>query len=62
MRRRENRSLKTNVQRATAKTANLAAFAHFNMPLGNPDLPVNDALDVAAFVAAQPRPHFTAAK
>ena len=45
-----------------AKTANLAAFAHFNMPLGNPDLPVNDALDVAAFVAAQPRPHFTAAK
>ena len=45
-----------------AKTANLAAFAHFNMPLGNPDLQVEDAIDVAGFVLAQPRPHFTANK
>jgi thiosulfate dehydrogenase len=42
-----------------AKPANLAAFAHFNMPLGNPDLSVEDALDVAAFVSIQPRRHFT---
>jgi thiosulfate dehydrogenase len=40
------------------KPANLASFAHANMPLGNPDLSVEDALDVAEYVAAQPRPHF----
>lgn len=41
------------------KPANLAAFAHANMPLGNPDLSVEEALDVAEYVAAQPRPHFS---
>ncbi|MHB8093201.1 MAG: c-type cytochrome [Syntrophales bacterium] len=42
-----------------AKLDNLAAFAHSNMPLGNPDLSVEDALDVAAFVTTRTRPHFT---
>ncbi len=42
-----------------AKLDNLSAFAHFNMPLGNPDLSVEDALDVAAFVTTGSRPHFT---
>ena len=41
------------------KPANLAAFAHLNMPLGNPDLSAEEALDVAEYVAAQPRPHFS---
>lgn len=41
------------------KLNNFSAFAHFNMPLGNPDLSVEDALDVAAFVTTRPRPHFT---
>lgn len=41
------------------KPANLAAFAHANMPLGNPDLSVEEALDVAEYVVAQPRPHFS---
>lgn len=41
------------------KPANLAAFAHLNMPLGNPDLSVEDALDVAEYVSARPRPHFS---
>lgn len=40
------------------KAPNLAAFAHLNMPFGNPDLSIADALDVAEYVAAQPRPHF----
>ena len=42
------------------KQENLAAFAKGNMPKGNPDLTAEQALDVAAFVAAQPRPHFAA--
>jgi len=42
------------------KQVNMSAFAHLNMPLGNPDLSVEDALDVAEYVAAQPRPHFIA--
>ena len=41
------------------KPANLSAFAHLNMPLGNPDLSVEDALDVAEYITAQPRPHFS---
>ncbi len=41
------------------KAPNLAAFSHFNMPLGNPDLSVENALDVAEYVTAQPRPHFS---
>ena len=41
-----------------AKLANLAGFAHLNMPLGNPDMSVEDALDVAGFVTTRPRPHF----
>jgi thiosulfate dehydrogenase len=42
-----------------AKLDNFSAFTHFNMPLGNPDLSVEDALDVAVFVTTQIRPHFT---
>lgn len=41
-----------------AKLANLAAFANHFMPKGNPDLTPEQAFDVAAFVTAQPRPHF----
>jgi thiosulfate dehydrogenase len=44
------------------KPQTLAAFAEENMPKGNPDLTVADALDVAAFVAKQPRPHFVVKK
>jgi thiosulfate dehydrogenase len=41
------------------KLDNFSAFAHFNMPLGNPDLSIENALDVAAFVTTRPKPHFT---
>lgn len=41
------------------KAPNLAGFAYLNMPFGNPDLSVEDALDIAEYVAAQPRPHFS---
>ncbi len=43
-----------------SKPATLAAFAHLNMPRGNPDLTPEQALDVGAYVDGQPRPHFTA--
>lgn len=36
----------------------LAAFSRSNMPLGNPDLAIQDAMNVAAFIAGRPRPHF----
>jgi cytochrome c peroxidase len=42
-----------------AAAEKLAAFVHLNMPQGNPDLTVIQALDVAAFVDGRPRPHFT---
>lgn len=35
-----------------------AAFSYLNMPWGNPDLTEDQALDVGAFVATRPRPHF----
>jgi thiosulfate dehydrogenase len=41
-----------------AKLDNFSAFTHLNMPLGNPDLSVEDALDVALFVTTESRPHF----
>jgi thiosulfate dehydrogenase len=41
-----------------AKLANLATFARDFMPQGNPDLTDEEALDVAAYVTSQPRPHF----
>ncbi|MGE5138829.1 MAG: c-type cytochrome [Rudaea sp.] len=41
-----------------ASPANLAGFAHMNMPRGNPDLTPEQALDVAEFVDNQPRSHF----
>lgn len=44
------------------KSENLAAFAYHNMPKTNPDLTAEQALDVAAFVSTQPRPHFVAKK
>ena len=37
------------------KTA--AAFIHANMPLGQANLPLEDAYDVAAFINTKPRPH-----
>ncbi|MHB1654518.1 MAG: c-type cytochrome [Desulfitobacteriaceae bacterium] len=40
-----------------AKVETLASFALNNMPKGNPDLTEEQALDVAAFVDSQPRPH-----
>jgi len=44
------------------KPENLAVFAYNNMPRTNPDLTVEQSVDVAAFVSAQPRPHFVARK
>lgn len=41
-----------------AQADSFAAFAHDNMPLGNPDLSEEQSLDVTAFVASQPRPRF----
>lgn len=40
------------------KPETMAGFARYNMPQGNPDLTDEQALDVAAFVTSQPRPHF----
>jgi thiosulfate dehydrogenase len=44
-----------------ARLINAANFVHFNMPHGadylNPQLSVEDAWDVAAYVVSQPRPH-----
>jgi len=44
------------------KPENLTAFAMQNMPRTNPDLTAEQSLDVAAFVSAQPRPHFASKK
>lgn len=41
-----------------AMLANLATFTRDFMPQGNPDLTDEEALDVAAYVTSQPRPHF----
>ncbi len=35
----------------------MAAFVNMNMPRGNPDLTVEQALDVASYIVQQPRPH-----
>lgn len=35
-----------------------ASFVYANMPKGSPDLSVEEALDVAAYVQTKPRPHF----
>lgn len=40
------------------KSENFAAFAFYNMPKTNPYLTAEQALEVAAFVSVQPRPHF----
>jgi thiosulfate dehydrogenase len=40
------------------KPENFSAFAYLNMPLGNPDLTEEQALDVGSYVTSQPRPHF----
>jgi thiosulfate dehydrogenase len=44
-----------------ARLITIANFVHFNMPHGadylNPQLTVDDAWDVAAYVISQPRPH-----
>ncbi|MDT8069391.1 MAG: c-type cytochrome [Terriglobia bacterium] len=41
-----------------AKLETFASFVHANMPKGTPDLSVDQAYDVAAYVTKQPRPHF----
>lgn len=41
------------------RLAVFAAFVHQNMPRGDPSLSVEQALDVAAFVTAQPRPEYS---
>jgi cytochrome c len=41
-----------------SKLENLASFAYYNMPRHNPVLTREQALDVAAYVTAQPRPKF----
>ncbi|HZE21181.1 MAG TPA: c-type cytochrome, partial [Desulfobaccales bacterium] len=41
-----------------SKLPNFAAFVHLNMPRDNPVLSKPQALDVAALVTSQPRPHF----
>jgi thiosulfate dehydrogenase len=40
------------------KTETFAYFVYENMPYGDPGLTIEEALDVAAFVTQQPRPHF----
>ncbi len=41
-----------------AQDLKLATYLKNTMPLGNPDLSDKDALDIAAYVNAQPRPRF----
>lgn len=42
-----------------SKLENFAAFDHAFMPKNNPDLTVEESMDVAAFVTSKPRPHFS---
>jgi thiosulfate dehydrogenase len=41
-----------------AHVQTFAAFDHAFMPKGNPDLKADEALDIAAYVTSQPRPHY----
>jgi thiosulfate dehydrogenase len=41
-----------------AKQPMFASFVFANMPKGSPDLTVEQAFDVTAYVATKPRPHF----
>jgi thiosulfate dehydrogenase len=41
-----------------SKLEKLAAFVYLNMPLGSPNLTIDEALDVASFVISEPRSHF----
>jgi ubiquinol-cytochrome c reductase cytochrome b subunit len=41
-----------------AQLPTFAAFTHALMPKGNPNLTVDEALDIAAYVTSQPRPGF----
>ncbi len=41
-----------------AKVPIMAAFVFANMPRGSPDLSIEQAYDVATYVASRPRPHF----
>ncbi|HUW37206.1 MAG TPA: c-type cytochrome [Rhodocyclaceae bacterium] len=41
-----------------AQNLKLATYLKYTMPLGNPSLSDKDALDLAAYVNAQPRPKF----
>jgi thiosulfate dehydrogenase len=45
-----------------AKEPMFASFVFANMPKGSPDLTIDQAYDVAAYVATKPRPHFIPAK
>lgn len=40
------------------KVSTLASFIYYNMPYQEPHLTIEDALDVAAYVIEQPRPHY----
>ncbi len=42
-----------------SKTETMASFVHSNMSYNNPDLSIEQALDVAAYVTNRPRPHYT---
>jgi len=44
------------------RSETFAAFAFQNMPRTDPNLTSEQALDVAAFVSSQPRPHFASKK
>lgn len=39
------------------KQATLESFIYWNMPYNEPQIPIEDAMDVAAFIIRQPRPH-----
>lgn len=40
----------------------LASFIHLNMPYDDPSLTIEQALDIAAYIISQPRPHYEAPK
>lgn len=40
------------------KESTLASFIHMNMPYEEPTVSIKEALDVAAFIIQQPRPHY----
>lgn len=45
-----------NSQAGMHDVATLASFLYYNMPYQNPELTVEEALDIAAYISQQPRP------